>query len=56
MMNLLQNKEYNHSTFLKKLSKQSEKMRQQVDVESYLRLIEKIYNHGTPKNKKVRLY
>ena len=56
MMNLFKNKEYKHSTFLKKLSKQSEKMRHQADVESYLRLIEKIYNHATPKNKKVRLY
>ena len=56
MMNLLQNKKYNHSTFLRKLSRQSEKMRHQADVESYLRLIEKIYNHGITKKNKVRLY
>ena len=56
MMRLFQNKSYNHDLFLDKLARQTGKMRHQVSVEDYLRVIEKIYNHATPKNKKVRLY
>ena len=56
MMRLFQNKSYNHDLFLDKLARQTGKMRHQVSVEDYLRVIEKIYNHATPKSKKVRLY
>ena len=56
MMRLLKNKDYNHDVFLSKLSRQTGKMRHQVSVEDYVRVIEKIYNHVTPKDKKVRLY
>ena len=56
MMRLLKNEDYNHDVFLNKLSRQTGKMRHQVSVEDYVRVIEKIYNHVTPNNKKVRLY
>jgi hypothetical protein len=38
---------YDHSKFLNKLSRQTEKMKKQANTENYLSLIESIYNHGS---------
>jgi len=56
MLKLFKNTEYSHKDFLYKLSKQSEKMTHQADVESYLKLIERIYNHRRKNENKVRLF
>ena len=56
MLKLFKNDEYNHDRFIDKLSKQSEKMKHQPDAESYLILIEKIYNFRAKENNKVRLF
>ena len=45
---------YDHDKFLNKLSRQTERMTKQVDTNSYLTLIESIYNHGS--KIKVRLF
>ena len=42
--------EYDHSQMMKKLSYLSEKLVKCVDVESYLRLLESIYNYKTTGN------
>jgi disulfide oxidoreductase YuzD len=56
MLRLFKNPEYNHNEFIDKLSKQSEKMTHQADVESYLKLIERLYNHRRLQGNKVRLF
>ena len=40
---------YNHDVFLKKLSKQSGKLTDQVHEEDYMRVIQKIYNRNNKK-------
>ena len=54
MLRLFKTEEYNHDTFLHRLSMQTEKMQDQTNTESYLKLIEKLYNFRS-KNK-VRLF
>ena len=46
MLKCFKKSEYNHITFLKKLSTQSAKMMKQADTDSYLINIESIYNHN----------
>ena len=46
MLKCFKKSEYDHNTFLKKLSTQSAKMMKQADTDSYLINIETIYNHN----------
>ena len=54
MMRVFNNKEYNHTEFLKKLSYQSTKLVDCTKAVEYLALIEEIYNYK--RKNKVRLY
>ena len=54
MMRVFNNKEYNHTEFLKKLSYQSTKLVDCTTAVEYLALIEEIYNYK--RKNKVRLY
>ena len=45
-----EHKSYDHDVFLKKLSKQSAKLTDQVHEEDYLRIIQKIYNRRNTKS------
>ena len=54
MLRLFKNPEYDHNKFLSKLETQSEKMKKQANTDSYLTLIEEIYNFRS--RDKVRLF
>ena len=54
LLNCFENKEYDHNTFIHKLSQQSEKLTDQLSTADYLQKIEKIYNFQS--RNRVRLY
>ena len=56
MLLLFKNDEYSHTRFIKKLSKQSERMTHQADKWGFLKLIESIYNYKASGDNRVRLY
>lgn len=56
LLRFMQSEEYNHTLMLKKLEKYGYKLVKVDDVETNLRQLEDIYNHGVSLTHRVRLY